>query len=200
MKLVNVPSDFLRSLFLRIRYPNLRHAFNIKSHLTFDERVVLYNLSKGCINIVEIGSYIGASACCLGAAAKKTKCTQILCIDTWNNDAMTEGNRDTWKEFLANTSNFSEFIVPIRGLSSDVVQDVRRISSSIDLLFIDGDHSYDSVRSDWQIYKTFLKSGSIVVFHDYAWAEGVRRVIKEDVLQLVSSQGQLPNMWWGILA
>jgi len=38
------------------------------------------------------------------------------------------------------------------------------------------------------------------VFHDYGWADGVKRVVREDVLPLVSSHDQLPNMWWGTLA
>lgn len=197
----------LRSIFygskniaLRICHPHLRHAFNVESHMTLNERLVLYKLSTDTPVIAEIGSYIGASACCFGAAASADKNTQIVCIDTWNNDAMSEGNRDTWAEFKKNTSSFSKLVVPVRGFSTDVVEQVRKIVPSLDLLFIDGDHSYEGVKADWEAYKDFLRPGSIVVFHDYGWAEGVKRVVREDVLPLVSSHDQLPNMWWGTLA
>lgn len=38
---------------------------------------------------------------------------------------------------------------------------------SADLVFIDGVHSYDGVKSDLQLYTPILKSGGIVVCHDY---------------------------------
>jgi len=195
-------SIFYRSknIVLRIFHPHLRHAFNVESHMTLNERLVLYKLSTDTSVIAEIGSYIGASACCFGAAASVDKNTKIICIDTWNNDAMSEGNRDTWAEFKKNTSSFSDFVVPVRGFSTDVVEQVRKIAPSLDLLFIDGDHSYEGVKADWEAYKDFLKPGSIVVFHDYGWADGVKRVVHEDVLPLVSSHDQLPNLWWGTLA
>ncbi len=185
---------------LWLRYPYLRHAFKISSHLSSVERVTLYELSRKATTIAEIGSFLGASACCFCAMRKVTMNNTIICIDTWDNDAMTEGKRDTWKDFETNTAPFRQFLTPIRGLSSKVVEKVRNIAPILDLLFIDGDHSYAGVKLDWETYKTFLRAGSIVVFHDYGWAEGVRRVVHEDVIPWVSSHNQLPNMWWGKLA
>ena len=37
----------------------------------------------------------------------------------------------------------------------------------LDFLFIDGDHSEYFVRNDWNRYSKFVRSGGIVVFHDY---------------------------------
>lgn len=47
----------------------------------------------------------------------------------------------------------------------------------IDLLFIDGDHSYPTVKSDWQMYGPLAKH--IVAFHDIDGQEGVRRLWHE---------------------
>lgn len=38
----------------------------------------------------------------------------------------------------------------------------------LDFLFIDGDHTYDTVRSDFELYSKFMKRGSIIAFHDVA--------------------------------
>lgn len=180
--------------------PDLSCAFSARSHLTVKERICLRDCARGRSRIAEIGSYVGASACCFGAASCGTTDALIICIDTWRNDAMTEGSRNTWREFQTNTSHYRNRIIPVRGFSVDVVDQVKAITPTLDILFIDGDHSYGGVKADWEGYKGFLRAGSIVVFHDYGWAEGVKRVVHEDVLPLVSTADNLPNMWWGKLA
>lgn len=191
----------VREKFLELYYsyadPNLARSFAIASHLTYSERIKLFKLSKNRTSIVEIGSYIGASACCFGAALKAHGNGKLICIDTWNNDAMTEGCKDTWREFQNNTNEYKDLIRPVRGFSTDVLEAVRTITQKIDLLFIDGDHSYSAVKADWDTYKAFLVPGSIVVFHDYGWAAGVQQVVHEDVMSWISKKGCLPNMWWG---
>jgi len=188
-----------KDILLVSSHPGLRKSFSIMSHLTYEELITLFDLSKNFKNILEIGSYIGASACCFGAALRGIGSGRVICIDTWNNDAMTEGNRDTWQEFQNNTVSYKDRIIAIRGYSTAVVDEVAAHVKSLDLLFIDGDHSYEGVKADWEAYKRFLRPGSIAVFHDSGWAEGVKRVIEEDAMQLVASYDSLPNMWWGII-
>jgi predicted O-methyltransferase YrrM len=36
----------------------------------------------------------------------------------------------------------------------------------IDLLFLDGDHTYDGVRTDYNMYEPFVEPGGLIVFHD----------------------------------
>jgi predicted O-methyltransferase YrrM len=36
----------------------------------------------------------------------------------------------------------------------------------IDLLLIDGDHTYDGVKKDWEMYSPLVKKGGVVAFHD----------------------------------
>lgn len=195
-KLVGV-TNLVHDYFLKIRHPQLNSAYSVQSHLTIPERIQLFKLAIKQENIAEIGSYIGASACCFGAAVKASGTGKIICIDTWNNDAMSEGSRDTWKEFQNNTREYKNFVVPVRGFSTDVLHSVREITQRLDVLFIDGDHSYAGVKADWDAYKSFLKEGSVVIFHDFGWAEGVKRVVHEEVMHLVGNHDQLPNMWWG---
>lgn len=186
-------------IFLRLRYGLLRDGFSIRSHLTVSERVRLYRLASrpGIRVCLEIGSYIGASAYFISAGLRDKQDGRLICIDTWNNDAMSEGFWDTYEAFKRNTSHFSNLIIPVRGFSSDVAERVAREAQGLDLLFIDGDHSYEGVKADWEAYRRFLNPGAIVVFHDWGWAEGVKRVVREDVEQLMSKSGTLPNMWWG---
>jgi len=195
--------NMISSVWIRLKYPQLKSALRCESHLTLEERVKLYHLSLNKCYSAEIGSYVGASACCFGAALASMKpedSSKIFCIDTWQNNAMTEGNRDTWKAFRKNTDSYKKNIVPVRGFSTDVVGELKGHVSNLDLLFIDGDHSYEGVKADWEAYKVLLREGSTVIFHDIGWAEGVKRVVQEDVEPLVRESGRLPNLWWGVLA
>lgn len=36
----------------------------------------------------------------------------------------------------------------------------------IDFLFIDGDHVYDGVKNDWEVFKHLVRSGGAIGFHD----------------------------------
>lgn len=38
----------------------------------------------------------------------------------------------------------------------------------VDLLFIDGDHTYEGVKQDWEMYSQLVRPGGMVVFHDIA--------------------------------
>lgn len=186
-------------LYLRAFRRDLRRSLSIPSHITARERATLNRLARGKKVIVEIGSYLGASAAAL-AAANSDPGVRVYCIDTWGNDAMSEGKRDTFSEFERNTQEYCDRIIPLRGLSRDQAPLVASREPQIDLLFIDGDHSYEGVLADWENYGAMLRSGSVVVFHDYGWASGVKRVVVDRVLPRTSSSGNLPNLWWGIIA
>jgi len=60
----------------------------------------------------------------------------------------------------------------------------------------DGDHSYDAVKADIDAWLPKLKYDASVILHDCGWAEGVQRVIKEEISPLAVYEGNLPNMYW----
>ena len=172
-------------------------CFNIFTHLTKTKRLLLYKLAlslcRNCV-IVEVGSYVGGSSTFLASAATE-KNGMLYRVDTWKNEAMSEGLRDTYNEFTKNTKTYEKWIVPLRGESVEVA---KNFDKEIDLLFIDGDHSYEAVKSDVEAWFPKLKDGAIVVFHDYGWAEGVKRVVKEMVkpIQIGKGNNELPNTYW----
>ena len=43
----------------------------------------------------------------------------------------------------------------------------RHGEQSVDFAFIDGGHSVDTIRSDWEHVKKIIKPGGVVVFDDY---------------------------------
>lgn len=168
-------------------------GFRIPTDTTAEELLLLNSFAKKIPSqghLVEIGSYLGASSLVLSRANKKNT---LYCIDTWNNDAMSEGSWDTMSAFLHNTKHCKN-IVPLRMWSTEAVD---KVPQNIDMLFVDGDHSYEGVKKDIDLYFPKIKSGGIVAMHDIGWAEGVNRVIKEDIMPYISESGTLPNLFWG---
>lgn len=170
-------------------------AHRIATHLTKQEKLLLYKttLRLGYNRvIVEIGSYLGASAYFMAAAAGK-KNSRVFCVDTWDNDGMTEGRRDTYHEFINNVERYRSVITPIRGRSAEVAS---TFLEDIDLLFIDGDHSYTSVLQDIKGWLPKLKRGGIVALHDWGWAEGVREAVSETIPPIQIGPAKiLPNLY-----
>ncbi len=167
----------------------LEKLLAVTTKLTFAERMFLHLAAKEIPDkgvIVEIGSHLGASACFLAEGARKRN-GRVFCIDTWQNDAMPGERQDTHADFKKNTHDYSDIITPLRGFSVDVADG---FSERIDLLFIDGDHSYEGCLSDIRNWIPKLKSGGRVVFHDYGWAKGVQRSVAECIRPIESAPGQ----------
>jgi predicted O-methyltransferase YrrM len=43
---------------------------------------------------------------------------------------------------------------------------VRAITDKLDVLFIDGDHSYEGVKRDFEMYSPLVRRGGLIAFHD----------------------------------
>lgn len=174
----------------------LRQADKIATDMTGPEKIALYRLvrqSKPQV-IVEIGSYLGASSLFMAQAAQTVapNC-RLFCVDTWQNDAMPEGHRDTYAEFSRNTQSHHRIIEAVRQKSDDAA---KNFDHKIDLLFIDGDHEYAGANLDWQSWSPHLRENATVVMHDVGWAPGVQRVVNESILPISSGVGRLPNLFW----
>lgn len=67
--------------------------------------------------------------------------------------------------------------------SNATVDLLASLGISFDFIFIDGDHSYEVAKSDWQKYKRFLAKDGLVAFHDIVYSEENRRHrIEVDIL------------------
>jgi hypothetical protein len=187
---------YLLPSLIRFRRNHPGGAWKIHTHLTRYERLVLYRLGldqpTGAV-MVEIGSYLGASSCFLAAAALEIQGAKLHCVDTWENEGMSEGSRDTWHDFQCNTQEYQYVIEPHRGRSLNIA---RTFPHRIDLIFIDGDHSYEGCHGDIVNWLPLVKAGGCVILHDFGWAEGVRKVVDEDLRPLIKKDGRLPNLYW----
>lgn len=165
----------------RLEGAGLGRVSEIPTDLERRELVNLYELAAACppgATVLEIGSYLGASSCCLAAGLAQGG-GQLYCVDTWQNETMIEGPRDTYDDFLENTRDFDHVITPVRKMSTELTRE--DVVSPLHLVFLDGDHSYEAVRHDFLLVSSWLTEDGVIVFHDFAAVhfEGVTRVVGE---------------------
>jgi predicted O-methyltransferase YrrM len=157
----------------------LSNASKIHTFTHREELAALHNLAAQLpdgARVLEVGSYLGASTCYLAAGLRERKAS-IVCIDTWENQTMPDGVRDTFSEFKANTKGAAQLITTIRKRSDQV--GVAELGAPYDLIFLDGDHSYAATKKDFQLAAQVLTPNGLLAFHDSRYFQGVSRVIGE---------------------
>lgn len=117
---------------------------------------ILYKLSKEVPSggtIVEIGSLFGSTAILMGFATKPS--VKIHCVEL-----------NVLSKFIDHIKEHKmEGKIAIWAGSSQSVR--TRWQTPIDLLYIDGDHTYESVLRDSEMWTPYIEKGGIVVWHDY---------------------------------
>ena len=186
-----------RIMNYRLKKARLPLANSIPTWTVREELKALYDLAVACppcAQAMEIGSYLGASTCYLAAGLSQGKGT-LICVDTWQNETMPEGERDTFAEFHRNTKAVKSRIRLVRKRSEDLVDD--DIDGSLNLIFLDGDHSYESTKRDFDYASKRISADGTIAFHDVLCFEGVSRVVGE---ALSSGEwvikGQVRNLIW----
>jgi len=157
----------------------LSHASAIHTFTKQDELETLLNLALALPNgarVLEIGSYLGAASCHLAAGLFDRKGT-IYCVDTWNNETMPDGTRDTFTEFSRNVAPVANMIRMIRKPSAELASD--ELETPLDLIFLDGDHSYEAARTDFGIASPLLAEDGVLALHDTWFYPGVSRLLGE---------------------
>jgi O-antigen biosynthesis protein len=117
--------------------------------------------------IVELGTHRGDSYCAMcQAVASRALPTRCYAIDTWEGDAHagTFGSEVLDDLRAHHDSAYGAF--------SRLVQSTFRAASeqfsahSVDLLHVDGFHTYEAVKDDWDTWRPKLAPNAVVLFHD----------------------------------
>lgn len=121
-------------------------------------------------NILEIGTARGGTLWALCQIASKKANIISLDMPGGQYGAMDyiEGKEDLerLKDFASPEQKMH--IIRQNSHSDSTFRKVKKIlnQSKLDLLFIDGDHTYSGVKADWEMYSPLVREAGFIVFHD----------------------------------
>lgn len=149
---------------------------------------------------VEVGSWKGRSAAFMCVEiANSGKAIRFDCVDTWQGSSEHQaggGCEDVdcitgqlMQRFLENMEPAQGQFTPLQMNSLQAAKLYK--DASLDFVFIDAAHEYESVRADILAWLPKIKSGGYLAGHDYFMAD-VIKAVKETIPQ---AQPYHPSCW-----
>lgn len=146
-----------------------------------------YGPGDGCV--VEIGSLYGRSTCYLATGCTRNGRGGVYAVDTFmGSEEHQEGGEAEQKDIVESGTTLKTFlknmakhrldsrITPIRSTSLDAASDW---DQEIRLLFIDGDHSYEGTKKDFEAWNRHVHHSGVIAFHDVSTWAGVTQFYEE---------------------
>ena len=135
--------------------------------------------------ILELGTWMGRSA--YFDAKYISEDSVVICVDHWKGDISIgkEYKNDEsdllYKQFIINLWASRNKIIPLRMDGDEAVKLLHQIGIQPDLIYLDMDHSYNSVIVNLQNIEKYYPTVPLVGddFHHY---EGVKRAVMEQIL------------------
>jgi len=177
-------------------------ALRIDGQITREEVITLVELAKGVplgTTIIEIGSYRGRSTVALALGTSLGNHNKVYAIDPplefhgifggeYGPEDQAILYRNLYKTGVGR-------IVSVVSLSSISVAQCWS-QKNVGLLWIDGDHRYDSVRTDFAAWCPFIIDEGVIAFHD-VHSTGVKKLIDELVGEnIIMFVGKVGSIAW----
>jgi predicted O-methyltransferase YrrM len=183
-----------------------RELDKIKGFLDPEEGRALFDLALQASRLgpcLEIGSYCGKSAVYLGSACREKR-TTLFSIDHHRGSEEQqpgEGYFDPalfdFKAFAIDTLPFFRQTLALAGLEDTVVPIVSRSevvarhwATPLSLVFIDGGHAFETVKSDYQCWAGHIVVGGYLLIHDIFENPGKGGQAPWEVYQLAVASGR----------
>lgn len=155
---------------------------NVNGQLLDPEMIELYNIASKTPKdtcIVEIGSYQGKSTLLIAFGTQKGNNNKLYAIDPHLEFTGVNGGKfgpnDLQKKYKNITKYYEGDNVFVVALKSNQICNWEQ---PIGMLFIDGDHSYEGVKYDYENFKQYVIKGGMILFHDSLMDE-ISRFLKE---------------------
>jgi predicted O-methyltransferase YrrM len=165
-------------------------ALSIRGWMAPEELQFLADHASNHQRIAEVGSWRGRST---AALADNTNGV-VYAIDTWAGSPETDFDQEfiaggpewLYQDFLQHAA---PNVVPVRMTSVDAAADFAAKGQTFDMIFIDGAHDYQSVRTDILDWYPLLEPGGLLCGHDYF------TTVKEAVDELMEARTAAWTIW-----
>ena len=131
-----------------------------KGHRSFSEWLVTYLRPQ---TVVELGVDYGYSSFCFATALQKNRRGKIYSIDNFQGDKHTSF-RNT-KQIVVNHMN-SHQLNHMEIIEKDFDTVAKTWNMPIDILHIDGLHTYEAIKNDYLTWSRFVKNSGVILLHD----------------------------------
>jgi beta-1,4-mannosyl-glycoprotein beta-1,4-N-acetylglucosaminyltransferase len=210
----DIPDDMNNGFFnrnsevLRKKFGNgisLNKARSIDGWMNiFELRWLAKNAQKHKV-VCEIGSWKGRSSRVI--ADHLPEDGVLYCIDTWNG-SVNEGAGHAEAKNLNGDAVFMEFcsnnidhiqsgkIIPIRMDSVNAAGTLKKSGIKFDMIFIDGEHTYEGCIRDIDAWKEFLADGGLFSGHDYLAWHGTTVAVQEKINNPKIDNQCMSTIWY----
>jgi SAM-dependent methyltransferase len=135
--------------------------------------------------IVEVGCWKGRSTRAL--ADNHADGGVVFAVDTWEGTKedghykeLADKPKDWLYEQFMENAGLEPFVRPLRSRSGMAAFYMAFAHLELDMIFIDGDHSYEAVKADILAWRPLLKPGGLLCGHDFdAGRPGVVQAVRE---------------------
>ncbi|AII27263.1 O-methyltransferase [Mycobacterium phage Taquito] len=145
--------------------------------------------------IVEVGVYRGGSLRTIALRAS----AHVYGVDTWGLEGAYASGSESAANYGIDNMMIAQRAVAelphvtlVRAFSADAAHDYD--GPTIGLLYVDGEHTYDAVLTDFHAWRPYLAPEAVVAFDDYrashrAVVDAVRRLVRDGHLTAPSVAG-----------
>ena len=160
-------------------------VMHIDGMIDREDAEVLYQYAQDArADIVEIGSYLGQSTVALALGSRAGQGVPVWAIDPFDEYSVQVTEHTTHTFTAHNRGYFMQNVVSagvadiVHPISLPSVQAARCWEREIDLLFVDGQHDYESVLADLKAWYAYISVGGHILLHDYG-LPGVQKAVKK---------------------
>ena len=114
-----------------------------------------------CKNVLEIGTQNGQSTRAILMALDSNKEGRLISLDHKSRSSILDDDFQDYKKYWT--------FVQANSYAPETVETVKEFLGEdglFDLAFIDGDHTYEGVKKDWDCYSKLVRPGGVIILHD----------------------------------
>jgi cephalosporin hydroxylase len=138
--------------------------------------------------IIEIGVGLAASDIAFAEALRQNGRGHLFAVD------VTQFSIDRSRRLLG-YHGLARFVTFFKGNSRDVStrDQVAAMAGKAEILFIDGDHSFEGARADFELFHELVADGGVIVFHDVGLFPSGDAALLARIRPGTPDEGLVPN-------